>query len=156
MRRVLFCSALCSSAGFTFVPSASPARSAAQVARPLPVVRARGHGSAVMLDLDMSTLVGVGAALFGVGGGIGLIAFTEGRGKRNEELESQQPCVECKGGQVVTCKICKGSGTDPLADLVKGVRDEVGETVSDSIITVEDWGGAPKQVRLHPRYSRTA
>lgn len=36
------------------------------------------------MDIDMSTVIGVGAAFAGLGGGIALIAFTENAGKRNE------------------------------------------------------------------------
>ena len=36
--------------------------------------------STPLMDIDMSTVVGVGAALLGVGGGVGLIAFTENAG----------------------------------------------------------------------------
>ena len=66
-----------------------------------------------MLDIDGNTIAAVGALVVGLGGGIGLIAFTEGAGKRNEARESAQPCVECKGAKVVTCTICQGTGGAP-------------------------------------------
>jgi hypothetical protein len=101
-----------------------------------------------MLDIDMSTVVGVGAALVGIGGGVGLIAFTENAGKRNEAVENQQPCVECKGTQVTECTICKGSGQDQFASYVAGVQEMAGEEGSTTAptVTVDDWDSGPKEV----------
>ena len=50
--------------------------------------------------IDGSTVLGVAVGLAGVLGGVGIIAFTESAGKRNEELANAQPCVECKGKKV--------------------------------------------------------
>jgi len=54
--------------------------------------------------VDMNTVLGVVVALGGVFGGIGLIAFTENAGKRNEKLANVQSCVECKGEKVCPCQ----------------------------------------------------
>jgi len=101
-----------------------------------------------MIDFDMGTIAGLGVALLGVGGGIGMIAFTESAGKRNDEKASSQPCVECRSEKVVTCPICKGSGTDPLASLVEGVREVSGEGKSARRVLVEDWASGPREVEL--------
>jgi hypothetical protein len=79
----------------------APARPAATVARATPPA---------MFEIDSNVLIGVGTLLASVGGGIGLIAFTENAGKANEERDNEQPCFECKGVKVVTCTICGGSG----------------------------------------------
>ena len=102
-----------------------------------------------MLELDGNTLGAVGALALGLGGGIGLIVFTENAGKRNEEVTLAQPCVSCKEKSgVVECTVCKGTGTDPLAELVAGVQDVAGEA-SASTVTVEDWDSGPRQVELY-------
>lgn len=111
-------------------------------------VSARRHEAARM-DIDLSTVVGVGAALVGVGGGIGLIAFTEGAGKRNEETENIQACFECKAAKVVTCTICRGAGEDQFASYVAGVREEVGETSTSSRVVVDDWDEGEKEVEVY-------
>jgi len=87
--------------------------------------------------IDMNTVAGVAAGLLGVGGGVALIAFTENAGKANEQRANAQPCVECKGEKVVTCTICDGSGVDPLATLVQGVREATGEAKPANVVTVE-------------------
>lgn len=66
--------------------------------------------------LEQNTVLAVGAALLGIGGGIGLVAFTERQGQRTEKRENTRPCVECKGETRVTCNVCNGSGKDPLGD----------------------------------------
>jgi len=100
-----------------------------------------------MLDIDMSTVLGVGAALVGVGGGIGLIAFTENAGKRNDAVDNAQPCVECKGTKVTECTICKGSGQDQFASYVAGVQEMSGEGgIKESKVVVDDWDSGPKEV----------
>ena len=99
--------------------------------------------------LDMDTIGGVAIALAGVGGGIGLIAFTENAGKRNEEAANQQPCVVCEGKQVVECPVCKGEGRGQFAELVAGVQEFSGEQpTSVSTVTVDDWADGPKQVQM--------
>jgi hypothetical protein len=72
------------------------------------------------MDIDMGVVAGAGALLVGLGGGIGLIALTENAGKRNEQASNIQPCVVCKGAQVVECTVCRGTGSDPLAQYVAG------------------------------------
>jgi len=103
--------------------------------------------------LDMGVVAGVGALLGGLGVGVGVIAFAEGAGKRNEDASNQQVCVECNGAKVVTCTICEGTGVDPFAKLVAGVRtaveEEGGETKSGSVVTIEDWDSGPKQVVMY-------
>lgn len=100
------------------------------------------------MDIDMGVVIGVGAALVGVGGGIGLIAAVEGAGKRNEAAENAQPCVVCKGELVVPCPVCKGTGQDQFASLVAGVREMSGDETTANAITVDDWDSGPKQVVL--------
>jgi len=70
-------------------------------------------------------------------------------GKANEQRANAQPCVECKGEKVVTCTICDGSGVDPLATLVQGVREATGEAKPANVVTVEDWDSGPKQVIMY-------
>jgi len=101
------------------------------------------------MDIDMGTVLGVGAALVGVGGGIGLIAFTENAGKRNDAAENAQPCVVCKGEKVVPCPVCKGTGADQFASLVAGVREAAGEEVASNTVVVDDWADGPKAVELY-------
>merc|ERR1740124_2107438 len=99
---------------------------------------------------------GVGVTLAGVGGGIGLIILTENAGKRNDDVASVQPCVECKAVKVVDCSLCKGTGTDPFADLVAGVKEMSGDTPppppkpSDvDKVTVDDWDVGEKEVVMY-------
>jgi len=101
-----------------------------------------------MLDLDPSYLLGGGALLVGLGGGIGLIAFTENAGKRNDEADNAQPCVVCKGERVVKCPVCDGTGADQFASYVAGVQEMTGEkdSMAASTVTVDDWDEGPKQV----------
>ena len=97
----------------------------------------------------MSTVLGLGAAFVGIGGGIGLIAVTENAGKRNDELANDQPCVVCKGVKVVPCTVCQGTGQDQFAQYVAAVQEEAGE-VNDSggsTVLVDDWDSGPKAVR---------
>ena len=63
-----------------------------------------------MLEFDMNTVVGVGALALGLGGGIGLIAFTEKQGEANAGRTLDVPCVECTGRLVKDCTICEGTG----------------------------------------------
>ena len=57
-------------------------------------------------------------------------------GKRNEAKNNAQPCVVCKGEKVTVCSICQGTGSDPYASLVKGVREMTGEVGGDSKDTI--------------------
>ena len=99
-------------------------------------------------DSTLQTALGAVAAIAGVGAGIGLIAFTESAGEKNELSQNAQPCVECKGQKVVTCPVCQGSGEDPLASLVAGVRQAVDgdDQKPANVVTVEDWMSGPKEV----------
>ena len=103
-----------------------------------------------MIDFDMSTVLGLGAAFIGIGGGIGLIALTENAGKRNDAQENAQPCVECRGVKVTTCTICKGDGSDPLAKYVSSVREMAGEeggtVTSIPKVEVDDWEAGSREV----------
>ncbi|KAA8493029.1 Protein SPA, chloroplastic [Porphyridium purpureum] len=86
--------------------------------------RARGAGASAiarpraaslnMLVVDTNTVIAVVTALLGVGGGIGLVAWTENQGLRTEQRVNDQPCFDCKGSKQVTCGICKGNGLDPV------------------------------------------
>jgi len=116
---------------------------------------ARTVASPAMLEFDMNTVVGVGALALGLGGGIGLIAFTEKQGEANAGRTLDVPCVECTGRLVKDCTICEGTGDDPLAKYVAAVRAEVGGEVGDSgpvsasTITVDDWEDGPKQIEMY-------
>ena len=66
--------------------------------------------------LDQNTILAIGSAVLGIGGGIALVAFTEQQGQRGEVRGNIQPCVECLGETRVTCNVCKGTGRDPLSD----------------------------------------
>jgi len=104
--------------------------------------------------VDMSVVAGVLVALAGVGGGIGLIVWTENRGKRNEEFSAQQPCVVCKTRQVVDCTICKGTGRDEFASLVAGVKQAageqaVGEEEDKGMVVIDDWDLGEVKVEMY-------
>ena len=132
------------------VAPALPARAAVRPAAAL-VQTARAPPPA-MFEIDFSYVIGIGALVVGLGGGVALIAFTENAGKKNEERSNQQPCVECKSAQVVQCTICRGSGEDALAQYVAGVREMAGETDGDSsvsTVTVDDWESGPKSVEMY-------
>ena len=58
---------------------------------------------------DVNQVIGGAAALFGAVAGVGLIAFTENAGKRNDATKLEQPCVVCDGKKVVPCTICSGA-----------------------------------------------
>lgn len=64
--------------------------------------------------LEQNTILAVITILAGVGGGIGLVAWTETQGKRTEERENVQPCTECKGEKSTACNVCKGTCKDPI------------------------------------------
>jgi hypothetical protein len=100
-----------------------------------------------MVDADV--LVGGAVLLGSVGGGIGLIAFTENAGKRNEEAQNAQPCVVCKANLVVDCTICQGTGKDQFASLVKGVQAEIGSEEKSNTVVVDDWDAGPMQVEMY-------
>merc|ERR1719491_2666707 len=120
------------------------------------VARQPSQNRAAVQMLDMETIIGVGVTLAGVGGGIGLIILTKNAGKRNDDVASVQPCVECKAVKVVDCSLCKGTGTDPFADLVAGVKEMSGDTPppppkpSDvDKVTVDDWDVGEKEVVMY-------
>ena len=100
--------------------------------------------------IDMEVVIGVGVTLLGVGGGVGLIAFTENAGKRNDVTANQQVCVKCKGEKVIECSLCKGTGTDPFADLVRGVQEMAGDVPppppGGDKVKVDDWDAGEKEV----------
>lgn len=64
--------------------------------------------------LDQTTVVAVATVVLGVGGGIGLVAWTEAQGRRTEARENVQPCAECRGETTTPCNVCNSSGKDPL------------------------------------------
>lgn len=98
--------------------------------------------------IEQNTLVAVGTMLCGVGGGIGLVAWTEGQGKRTEERVNVQTCVECKGVKTVVCNVCLGSGVDNLnPDKVCGYCDGEGR------ITCFNCNGTGIQPRFLDRLS---
>ena len=71
--------------------------------------------------------------------------------QRNEEKENAQPCVVCQSKQVIDCTICQGTGEDPYASLVAGVREMAGgmEGELDGTVEIEDWAGGPKRVVMY-------
>lgn len=138
MRLVLLAAVLAVTGGYRL-----PARAARPQSTAAAVSRAQ---TPKMLDTDL--LIGVGTLAVSIGGGVGLIAFTENAGKRNEAMANSQVCVDCNGNKVVTCTICQGTGSDPFASLVAGVREMTGET-SDSKVIVEDWASGPKEVIMY-------
>jgi len=112
-----------------------------------PQQMSRAAVSPVMGDMD--TIIGVGTALIGVGGGIGLIALTENAGKRNDDVINDQPCVVCKTKKVVDCPVCKATGQDQFAQYVAGVQEmtgEAGSSQSVNTVTVDDWDAGSKEV----------
>jgi len=142
VRRVVLL-ALCAVVGGYRLPT--PARPAATTS-----ASAVARSSApAMLDIDTNTLIAVGTLVASTGGGVALIAFTENAGKRNEESANAQVCVECTGAKVVTCTICQGSGSDPYASLVAGVREMAGGDSMDGKVVVEDWASGPKAVVMY-------
>jgi len=94
--------------------------------------------------VDTETLISVGVLLASAGGGVALIAFTENAGKR--DADNAQVCVECKGEKVVPCSLCKGTGTDPFADLVKGVQEMTGDAESVDKVVIDDWDVGAREV----------
>jgi len=100
-----------------------------------------------MFDVDMNVVIGGGALLLSVGGGVGLIAAVEGAGKRNEETVNQQSCVDCQGTKVVSCAVCKGTGQDQFASLVAGVQEMAGDAPpKEFTIMVDDWDSGPREI----------
>lgn len=127
--------------------------SAGLVTRQPPSRAAVSHNRAAAQMFDMETIIGVGVTLAGVGGGIGLIILTENAGKRNDDVSNQQTCVECKAVKVKECSLCKGTGTDPFADLVAGVKEMSGDAPPPppkdgevDTITIDDWDVGEKKV----------
>lgn len=115
---------------------------------------AASHHRAAAQMLDTETIIGVGVTLLGVGGGIGLIVLTENAGKRGESVDGIQICVECKAAKVVPCSLCKGSGTDPFADLVAGVQQMAGDTPPPppekmGKVVIDDWDVGEKEVVMY-------
>lgn len=138
-------------AAFAIVSAAAGYRPVALPSRPLTrseVLPCARVSRLQMLDLDMNTVLAVGAGLFGLGGGVGLIALTEQAGKRNEDISNAQPCVVCKGEQVVMCTICQGTGEDQYASLVAGVKEMTGDSTGQKVM-VEDWASGPKEVVMY-------
>ena len=66
----------------------SNAEEAAKAAALVAKTKLKRTGDPVMVDFDMSTVLGLGAVVAGIGGGIGILAFTENAGKRNEAVEN--------------------------------------------------------------------
>ena len=64
--------------------------------------------------IEQNTLVAVATILVGTGGGIALVAWTEKQGKRTDQRQNLQPCVECKGETTVVCNVCNGTIKDPI------------------------------------------
>ena len=83
-----------------------------------PALAVSPQRTATVRMVDMDTIISVAVLLGSAGGGVALIAFTENAGKRNDAKENAQPCVVCKGAQVVECPVCKGTGADQFAQYV--------------------------------------
>lgn len=88
-------------------PSALPLRRH----RPSPLPRCPSSSTTM---LEQTTLIAVGTALLGLGGGIGLVAWTENQGKRTLQRPNVQKCVECRGQTTIPCTVCAATGENPL------------------------------------------
>ena len=129
---------------------AAPAACFRSVAvRAKPLRSASASRSAVQM-IDMETLIGAGVLLGSIGGGVALIAFTEGAGKR--EAANAQVCVDCNGEKTVICTLCQGTGVDPFANLVAGVKEMAGDTAEaggTTKVEVDDWEAGTKVVDMY-------
>jgi len=72
--------------------------------------------NSVRCSLDQNTVLAVASAILGIGGGIGLVAFTENQGERSDARGQTMQCVDCFGSGRIECNICKGTGVNPLAE----------------------------------------
>ena len=117
-------------------------------ARATPLRSASSSRGAVQM-VDMETLIGVGILLGSIGGGVALISFTEGAGKR--DAANAQTCVDCQGEKTVICTLCQGTGVDPFASLVAGVKEMAGETVEagSTKVKIDDWESGTKVVDMY-------
>ena len=66
--------------------------------------------------LESNTIIALVTVLAGVGGGIGLVAWTEQQGIRTEARVNTQKCVECGGATTTVCSVCGGTGNDPIKE----------------------------------------
>lgn len=64
--------------------------------------------------IEQNTIMIVTTMLAGIGGGIGLVAWTENQGKQTGERKNTQSCTECRGETTITCNVCNGSKTSPM------------------------------------------
>ena len=102
-------------AGGAMRPCGAMQRQCKVLGKVAPVSPVRKRPATVrMLVLDSNTILAVVTALVGLGGGIGLVAWTENQGLRTEQRVNDQPCFDCKGAKEVACAICKGTGQDPV------------------------------------------
>jgi len=60
--------------------------------------------------IDSETLLIVGAAIAGIGAGIGVPIFYSMQADKSAQRENLQPCFVCAGTGVVECRFCYGSG----------------------------------------------
>ena len=115
-----------------------------------PALAVSPQRTATVRMVDMDTIISVAVLLGSAGGGVALIAFTENAGKR--EAENAQPCVVCKAEMVVPCTLCRGTGTDPFADLVAGVKEMSGDAVTPDggdRVVIDDWDVGGKEVVMY-------
>lgn len=100
--------------------------------------------------VDSNTVIAIVTALLGVGGGIGLVAWTENQGLRTEQRVNDQPCFDCKGSKQVSCGICKGTGLDPV---FKSQNEPCSFCEGKGFVTCDNCNGTGIQPRFLDRLS---
>ena len=97
--------------------------------------------------LEQNTLVAVATMFAGIGGGVGLVAWTEQQGARTITRPNTQVCTACLGEKVVVCTVCGGSGKDPLDE-----NEVCSYCDGEGTVTCFNCGGTGIQPRFLDRY----